>query len=256
MLLDGRVATPSWWSDPSFTSRPSGADGLDRWRWLTGRQGHPADPEFAAYLRTTLDTLVLEGSEGPGIRAPAVPSRAAHGRRRASRAIANQADVLRRTLEPARFTERMWEAARNMIDVQSSHVQHSASRHYDLNRIGLSVAPDQVVVGLFTRRGEEIDPVEELVKREAFQRESVELATRMGDIIAGQVGNGRRSCFSSLRAPRLGRRNAKSRTLPSKSRRSAQTFRLSVHFGASVPTHSSPSCTKATRSRSVQRSWR
>src|SRR5262245_5451693 len=46
---------------PFATRRPRSEDIQERWRWLTGRQGHPSDPEFAHYLSMTLDTLTLEG---------------------------------------------------------------------------------------------------------------------------------------------------------------------------------------------------
>ena len=45
---------------PFATERSSATDILERWRAITGRQGHPADPEFANYLSITLSTLVLE----------------------------------------------------------------------------------------------------------------------------------------------------------------------------------------------------
>ena len=47
---------------PFLTSRPTSVDVIGRWRWLTGRQGHPADPEFSRYLSMTLSTLVLDGA--------------------------------------------------------------------------------------------------------------------------------------------------------------------------------------------------
>ena len=46
---------------PFALKRPNANEILERWRNLTGRQGHLADPEFASYLSTTLGTLVLEG---------------------------------------------------------------------------------------------------------------------------------------------------------------------------------------------------
>ena len=48
---------------PLAIARPTGADVLARWRSISGRQGHPSDPEFAHYLATTLSTLVLEGKQ-------------------------------------------------------------------------------------------------------------------------------------------------------------------------------------------------
>src|SRR6478736_9223351 len=47
---------------PFVTSRPTSREVQSRWRALTGRQAHPADPEFAHYLSATLSTLVLEGA--------------------------------------------------------------------------------------------------------------------------------------------------------------------------------------------------
>jgi hypothetical protein len=46
---------------PCALSRPTSVDILERWRRLSGRQGHPADPEFASYLAASLNTPVLEG---------------------------------------------------------------------------------------------------------------------------------------------------------------------------------------------------
>jgi hypothetical protein len=46
---------------PLATRRPTSGDLLKRWRWLTGRNAHPSDPEFAHYLSLTLGTLTLDG---------------------------------------------------------------------------------------------------------------------------------------------------------------------------------------------------
>src|SRR4029078_5647933 len=48
---------------PFATARPTSPDILERWRFLTGRQGHPGDPEFSRYVEATLSTLVLEGNQ-------------------------------------------------------------------------------------------------------------------------------------------------------------------------------------------------
>ena len=37
-----------------------GREILERWHGLTGRHGHPSDPEFAHYIAMTLDALVLD----------------------------------------------------------------------------------------------------------------------------------------------------------------------------------------------------
>ena len=48
---------------PFGTSRATSAEILKHWRALTGRQGHPADPQFANYLEATLSTVILDGPQ-------------------------------------------------------------------------------------------------------------------------------------------------------------------------------------------------
>jgi AraC-like DNA-binding protein len=235
VLLDGQAATILV-AGPFFTSRPSGADVLARWRWVTGRQGHPADPEFASYLQMTLGTLVLEGGKLTAFeRLMTLLARLMGGEGRAD-AIANQADALRRELEPVRFAERMWRAARDMVDEASTPVEHSASRFYDLHQMGLSVTPDQALVGLFLRGGAEIDPVEEIVRREAFLRASAELSSKAGETICGKVGkNGVVFLLSSGASSRQKKRKV-SELVERVSSLGRRRFGLSVHFGASTAT--------------------
>jgi hypothetical protein len=58
--LDGRVSAFVV-SGPFLTARPTGTDILERWRAVTGEQGHPSDREFLHYVTVTLETLVLDG---------------------------------------------------------------------------------------------------------------------------------------------------------------------------------------------------
>jgi AraC-like DNA-binding protein len=237
VLLDGHVSTILV-TGPFFTARPSGADVINRWRWVTGRQGHPADPEFAAYLRATLGTLVLEGGKLKAFeRLVTLLTKLMAGEGRAD-AIANQADALRRDLEPVRSAERMWAATKGMIDVASTSGEHSASRFYDLNRMGLSVAPEQALVGLFLRGGAEIDPVEEIVRRDGFLRASAELARKVGEVICTNVGD---HGVVFLLAARPSSRRERSRVSEFAERVASlgrRRFGLSVHFGASVASRS------------------
>ena len=54
---------PSWSPDLSPGRGPTSARLAVRWRALTGRQAHLADPEFAFYLERSLSTLVLDGEK-------------------------------------------------------------------------------------------------------------------------------------------------------------------------------------------------
>jgi AraC-like DNA-binding protein len=237
VLLDGRVATIMV-VGPFLTSRPSSAAILDRWRWVSGRHGHPADPEFAAYLQMTLGTLVLEAAKLSAFeRLMTLLARLMGGEGRAD-AIANQADALRRELEPVRFAERMWLAARDMIADASTPVEHSASRFYDLNRLGISVAPHQALVGLFMRGGTDIDPVEEIVRKEAFLRASAELSTKLGETICGKVGSHGVVFLLATRASSRHKKRNVSELVERVSSLARRRFGLSIHFGASMASRS------------------
>jgi hypothetical protein len=62
-ILVGRRAAAILVVGQFATARPTSAGVLSLWRALTGRHGHPADPEFASYLEMTLATLVLDGDK-------------------------------------------------------------------------------------------------------------------------------------------------------------------------------------------------
>jgi AraC-like DNA-binding protein len=172
---------------PFATVRPTGAEILERWRWLTGRQGHPADPEFAHYLSVTLSTLVLEGPYATIFERLMIRlARLMAGEGKAGQ-ILREAEVLRDKLEEARSVDLTWEFARSMVDERTTRSWASRHRRAALARVGLSKAPDLALVGLTVGRG--ADPVDDLIRREAFQRACVELARSVGDVISGQVGD-------------------------------------------------------------------
>ena len=53
---------------PFATARPTSAEILERWRELTGQQGHAADLEFAHDVATSLSTLTLRESQVADLR--------------------------------------------------------------------------------------------------------------------------------------------------------------------------------------------
>jgi AraC-like DNA-binding protein len=172
---------------PFATARPSGAEILERWRWLTGRHGHPSDPEFAHYLSVTLSTLVLEGPYASIFERLMVRlARLMAGEGKAGELLA-EAVTLRDKLEEARSVDLTWEIARSMVDERTTRLWASRHRRASLERVGLSKAPDLALVGLTVGRGS--DPVDDLIRRDGFQRACVELARSAGDVISGQVGD-------------------------------------------------------------------
>jgi AraC-like DNA-binding protein len=188
ILLRGR-AVAVLATGPFATSRPSGADILDRWKRLTGRQGQPSDPQFAAYLSATLAVLVLEGQDlrrFEDLLGCFALLMAGEGR---ADDLMNRVEVLQRRLEQIRLPERMWHVVRTMVDDRSPN---TASRHANKNELrllGLSRSVDHVVVGLTRGRKPFADAVDEAIRRNAFQRAAVDLARREGNVLSGQVGD-------------------------------------------------------------------
>jgi AraC-like DNA-binding protein len=173
---------------PVAARRPTSADVLERWRWLTGRQGHPADPEFASYLAAALSTLVLEGnglSRFEELLQCLALLLAGEGE---ADMIANRAGALRAEIEQARFVDRMWDAVRNMIDDRTSRTRYTEAHGAGLRRLGLPRRADTVLVGLTVSRSPG-DLVDAAILRDAFQREVVHAARAMGGMLAGQVGD-------------------------------------------------------------------
>jgi len=226
---------------PFATAWASSADVLARWHGLTGRRGHVADPEFAAYLCATLGTLVLPGDKAAiferllGCLAGLI---AGEGQ---ADALANEADALRVKLEGVRFGDHMWDAVRTMVDDRSPRKWYSAWSTLGLGRFGLSRPADQVLVALATDRSPPTDLVDAAIRRHAFQRHAVALGQAMGDVITGQVGGDHGVVFlSGVRGP-VERKRRKMLDLADRAAELAKKkFGLVLHFGASVASPAAP----------------
>ena len=215
---------------PFALERPSSAELLERFRWLTGRLGQLADPEFAWYLREALSVVVL--NQGRAEKFGKLVDCLASLMTGSARAdgIANQAHALRADLERARFVERVWEAVGTMIDERSPRMMYTRALAYELERLGLSDAADHVLVGLLV--GEPgADPVDEAVRRNGFQREVVELAHKAGDALAGRVGeHGVVMVCAGSGAARKKRQKALDLTQAA-AELARKRFQLSLYFG-------------------------
>jgi AraC-like DNA-binding protein len=219
---------------PFAVARPSGKDILERWRGLTGRQGHLADPQFAAYLPMTLSTLVLEGSRAKTFeRLVVLLARLLAGAGSAGE-IMNELDALRVELEPARFVERQWEAVRTMVDDRASQTWASMSHAYELKGLGLSRMPDHVLVAFSASLDHDAEPVDEAVRRHALQRRSVDLAREMGDVVAGRVGDHGVVFLSAARGSDERKRQKLVALAERASAVARRDFGLSLHLGACV----------------------
>ncbi|HEV8247167.1 MAG TPA: AraC family transcriptional regulator [Polyangiaceae bacterium] len=217
-------------SGPFLLARPTGADVLTHWRWLTGRQGHPTDPQFAAYLAATLGTLVLDRGMDRSFERLVVCLTELMSGTGAAGGLASEADRLRVELEKARFVERAWKTVAEMIDERSSEAWRRDGSRADLRRVGLERPPEAVLVG-FTVNLIAGDPVDEAIRLDAFKRHSVALALGFGNAIAGQVGDHGVVFLSAERGSKA-RRRQKLIELGERALRIARKdFGFALHFG-------------------------
>lgn len=219
---------------PFGVSWPGSAEILERWRWLSGHEGHLQDPEFAAYLSSTLSTLVLDGDRAEMFeRMLGYFARLLSGEGLADE-LTNQAWVLQLELKAVRAVEWAWEAVRTMIDDRFPRSWHSVSRTADLRDLGLSRAPDHVLVGLPAAPAAESDAVDEALRRAALQRSAAELARSVGDVISGKVGDDG-VVFLSAGASSVDKKRKKLLGLADKVATMArERHGLSLHFGSGV----------------------
>ena len=173
---------------PFATAWPSSADILSRWSDMSGLQGRLTDPTFSHYLSTTLSTLTLEAPLPATFeRLMSCLANLVSGRGSPD-ALGAEAHALRQELAQARFSERMWDLARLMLDERTSP-NWASHAHGDMAVIGLDQVPEHAIVGLLVGRADEPDPVGEVLRRHAFQRACVALARKIGNVASGQVGD-------------------------------------------------------------------
>jgi AraC-like DNA-binding protein len=96
--------------------------------------------------------------------------------------------ALRAELMKVRLPERMWDAARAMVDERTSRTWASQNRAFQLMQLNVRGFPEQLLVGLLVSRERTPDPVDEIVRCEAFQRVCVERANEAGNVLAGKIG--------------------------------------------------------------------
>jgi AraC-like DNA-binding protein len=219
---------------PFATARPTSTELLERWRFLTGRQGHPADPEFSRYVEATLSTLVLEGEQLPAFRRVVERLALLLVGKGPAGDIQSEVEELGTQLRRVRFVENVWEVARTLVDESTSRIwssQHSINQLHDL---GVEKSPDHVSVGLLVSRETDADPVETLLKRDAFQRACVELGRSAGSVMSGRIGDH----GVTLLSPAQGSDERSRRKMVDLAERATllarRRFGLDVHFGIST----------------------
>jgi AraC-like DNA-binding protein len=173
---------------PFATTRLTSADVLDRWRSLTGRQGHPTDPEFSQYLESALETTTLDADQLAAFRRWLDCLASLMAGESAPDPTSEMQAVEKKLLE-VRHADRMLVATREMFDPRTTRVWARPARSALLKSLGLSGYPESVAVGLFASARRDSDPVDDLIRRDAFQRAAVELAGRIGNAACGRLSD-------------------------------------------------------------------
>ncbi|HEV8246277.1 MAG TPA: AraC family transcriptional regulator [Polyangiaceae bacterium] len=236
VVIGGQVAA-FLVAGPVARARPTGEEIRERWRMLTGRQARLGDAEFAAYLDSTLDVLVLEGSRLGTFEALLSAAARLMGGEGVAQDIVNQVEHLRQTLEPVRLAERTWEAVQTMLDDRSQRTWSAAASAFQLHSLGLARPADSVLVGLAVSREASLDPIEKAVRLDALQRAAVGLARQIGNVVAGRVGD-HGVVFLSAVGGGAARKKQRLDELAQRALALARRYRLSLHFGigAASPT--------------------
>jgi AraC-like DNA-binding protein len=231
-VLVGKNVAATLIVGPFLRARPTSVQILERWRTLTARQGHLADPQFAAYLSAVLSTLVLDGGRAEAFerlleRFAELIADPSEGERRM-----RETYLLRLKLEQARSVDHAWEVAVTMVDDRSPHSWSSTNLAYELGLLGLSRAPEHAMVGFFVGHAPELEPVEYAVRRDALQRACVPLARKAGELVAGRVGDHGVVFLSSVRGTKQRCEQRLFQLADRVSTLARRSFGLDVHFGA------------------------
>jgi AraC-like DNA-binding protein len=216
---------------PFARARPQSADVLKRWHDLTGSQGRVSDPAFTDYVAATLSTLTLEGSAYDSFERLLCCFSGLVDDRVPPEQLFAEAQEMREELAEIRLPERMWETTRLLLDERTSRT--SALRAgSELRAMGMDQTPEHVVVGLVRGRDSEPDPVDDLIRRDAFQRASAELAQAIGGVGCGAVGDHGVVFVVEHKGPR-GRTRAALVDLATRATSLARRFGFGLHAGVS-----------------------
>jgi AraC-like DNA-binding protein len=174
---------------PFAVRHSTGADIIERWGALRGERPSITEPSFQRYLSATLGMLTLEGPLSGKLTRLVTCCAALLGRPSHPSRMAEEIERLRRELLHARAPEQMWEAARSMVDDQTTRLWSTPLKQDPLAELGMSRAPQHVIVGLVRGRSGEVDLVGEALRVDAFQRALTDVARRGKNVVAGRIGD-------------------------------------------------------------------
>jgi AraC-like DNA-binding protein len=174
---------------PFARKRPTSADIVERWYDISHTRASLADSAFVGYMSATLATLTLEGQLlGAFRKLIECLARALSGQGDAEK-LSRQWNTLLQQLLDARSADRMWEVARSMVDDRTEQRWWTPIMADTLTRLDMKSPPRHAVVGLLRGRPDEPDPIDEALRRHAFQRAATRLTRGWGGLVCGRVGD-------------------------------------------------------------------
>jgi len=219
---------------PFAVARPTSAELRNRWRWLTGTNARAADPEFAHYLMLTLDTATFEAPMLDVLHSFARTFCQLLAGRDDTDSLAVTGAALRAKLSTTRLVDRSFEVAAEMVDERTSRAWTSPHWIEHLRFLGAQRLPSHAIVGLISGRQDDLDPIEQILRCDALQRASVDLARKIGGVVAGKIGDYGVMFLvdHTAKGARLQRRLI---DVAERARVLARRFGLQAHMGISNP---------------------
>ncbi len=231
-ICEGKQARQMLVAGPFLTKPATAAELVEQWRALTGRYAHMGDPEFARYASGRLSTVIFDDTQ--------IEVFKTFGERLAA-FIAGHGDAtghvahlqrMGKVLADATFGPRMWDAARTMVDPNTTRTWASPMLVDQLAELHLTRIPEQALVALIAGQSEDSDPVEELVARDSFQRACLGMAKKHDNVACGQIGDDG-VMFLLPRQRSAARARAGFVALADKARGLARKLGLGLHVGTS-----------------------
>jgi AraC-like DNA-binding protein len=150
--------------------------------------------------------------------------------------LAKQWSTLFQQLLDARSAERMWEVARSMVDDRTAQRWWTPIMADTLVRLDLKSPPRHAVVGLLRGRPDEPDPIDEALRRRAFQRAATRLTRGWGGLVSGRVGD--HGVVILAAAGSGGRARAALIDIAARASEAAKRFGFRLHAGIAVGSES------------------
>lgn len=219
---------------PFSIARPTSSEIQSRWRWLTGMQARATDPEFARYLEATLDTPLFDGPLLDSLLRFSETFCALLAGERDADSIAVEGASLAIKLGRVRFAERSFEAAATMVDERMSEAWTSSHWAEHLASLGATHLPSHAIVGLISGLADESDPIDQILRRDAFQRALVDSSRKIAGVVCGKVGDHGITLLVD-HAGKGARVQAKLVDIAEHARALARRFALSLSTGISDP---------------------